>query len=82
MCFLQVGSLELDLEHYVVPAPASACSGAVYAANLAETPRYLRSGIFSKGDASSSSHGSSKGNVLSAEHVASRKVFTNNPYSN
>lgn len=69
----EVGSLELDLEHYVVPAPASACSGAVYAANLAETPRYLRSGIFSKGDASSSSHGSSKGNVLSAEHVASRK---------
>ncbi|KAH7677926.1 6-phosphofructo-2-kinase [Dioscorea alata] len=69
----EVGSLELDLEHYVVPAPASACSGAVYAANLTETPRYLRSGIFSKGDASSSSHGSSKGNVLSAEHVAPRK---------
>ncbi|XVE79830.1 hypothetical protein DITRI_Ditri14bG0088000 [Diplodiscus trichospermus] len=35
-------SLELDLEHYVVPAPsASANSGPVYAANLAENPRSL-----------------------------------------
>ncbi|XVE59009.1 hypothetical protein DITRI_Ditri05aG0009800 [Diplodiscus trichospermus] len=35
-------SLELDLEHYVVPAPStSANSGLVYAANLAETPRSL-----------------------------------------
>ncbi|KAJ0979381.1 hypothetical protein J5N97_014855 [Dioscorea zingiberensis] len=68
------GSLELDLEHYVVPAPTSSSSGVVYAANLAETPRSLRSGIFSKGDVSSSgSHGSNKGNVLSVEQAASRK---------
>ncbi|KAL2486172.1 6-phosphofructo-2-kinase/fructose-2 [Abeliophyllum distichum] len=33
-------SLELDLEHYVVPAPA-ANSGLVYAANMTETPRSL-----------------------------------------
>ncbi|KAB2038723.1 hypothetical protein ERO13_D03G140100v2 [Gossypium hirsutum] len=37
-------SLELDLEHYVVPAPStSANSGLVYAANLAENPRSLTS---------------------------------------
>ncbi|XP_038706997.1 6-phosphofructo-2-kinase/fructose-2,6-bisphosphatase-like isoform X1 [Tripterygium wilfordii] len=42
-------SLELDLEHYVVPAPStSANSGLVYAANNTETPRSLtRSGVFS-----------------------------------
>ncbi|KAL7201457.1 hypothetical protein ACSBR1_033208 [Camellia fascicularis] len=35
-------SLELDLEHYVVPAPAtSANSGLIYAANMSETPRSL-----------------------------------------
>ncbi|XVF20329.1 hypothetical protein REPUB_Repub11eG0188900 [Reevesia pubescens] len=35
-------SLELDLEHYVVPAPStSANTGLVYAANLAENPRSL-----------------------------------------
>ncbi|XWS53348.1 hypothetical protein CRYUN_Cryun11dG0149500 [Craigia yunnanensis] len=35
-------SLELDLEHYVVPAPSTcANSGLVYAANLAENPRSL-----------------------------------------
>lgn len=41
-------SLELDLEHYVVPAPAtSANSGMVYAANMTETPRSLtRGGVF------------------------------------
>ncbi|XP_073157483.1 6-phosphofructo-2-kinase/fructose-2,6-bisphosphatase isoform X2 [Henckelia pumila] len=49
-------SLELDLEHYVVPAPiTSANSGLVYAANMTETPRSLgRVGIFSKSDGSSS----------------------------
>lgn len=37
-------SLELDLEHYVVPAPStSANSGLIYAANLAENPRSLTS---------------------------------------
>ncbi|KAL6499864.1 hypothetical protein OROGR_027774 [Orobanche gracilis] len=45
-------SLELDLEHYVVPAPTtSANSGLVYAANMTETPRSLsRVGIFSRTD--------------------------------
>ncbi|KAF3780615.1 6-phosphofructo-2-kinase/fructose-2-6-bisphosphatase [Nymphaea thermarum] len=34
-------TLELDLEHYVIPAPAGAASTMTYAANLAETPRSL-----------------------------------------
>ncbi|XVF68485.1 hypothetical protein PTKIN_Ptkin11bG0006500 [Pterospermum kingtungense] len=35
-------SLELDLEHYVVPAPSTSTnSGLVYAANFAENPRSL-----------------------------------------
>ncbi|KAL0434689.1 UNVERIFIED_CONTAM: 6-phosphofructo-2-kinase/fructose-2,6-bisphosphatase, partial [Sesamum radiatum] len=48
-------SLELDLEHYVVPAPTtSANSGLVYAANMTETPRSLsRRGVFSRTDGSS-----------------------------
>ncbi|GFP80598.1 6-phosphofructo-2-kinase/fructose-2 6-bisphosphatase [Phtheirospermum japonicum] len=48
-------SLELDLEHYVVPAPAtSANSGLVYAANMTETPRSLsRAGVFSRTNSSS-----------------------------
>ncbi|XP_042416116.1 6-phosphofructo-2-kinase/fructose-2,6-bisphosphatase-like [Zingiber officinale] len=44
-------TLELDLEHYVVPAP-SPITGAFYAANLAATPRSLSSRNFSKYDAS------------------------------
>ncbi|KAL4189785.1 hypothetical protein AMTRI_Chr08g208860 [Amborella trichopoda] len=46
-------TLELDLEHYVVPAPSSgANSGVTYAANKTETPRSLtRSGVFSSFDA-------------------------------
>uniref|UniRef100_A0A7N0TGP7 CBM20 domain-containing protein n=1 Tax=Kalanchoe fedtschenkoi TaxID=63787 RepID=A0A7N0TGP7_KALFE len=45
-------SLELDIEHYVVPAPsASANSGLVYAANLTETPRiFTHGGVFSNMD--------------------------------
>ncbi|CAM8967330.1 unnamed protein product [Rhodiola kirilowii] len=44
-------SLELDIEHYVVPAPAtSANSGLVYAANLTENPRMLDHGVFSNVD--------------------------------
>ncbi|KAI3461661.1 hypothetical protein Pfo_018324 [Paulownia fortunei] len=48
-------SLELDIEHYVVPAPTtSANSGLVYAANMTETPRSLsRVGVFSRTDGSS-----------------------------
>lgn len=46
-------SLDLDLEHYVVPSPKGSYS--IYAANLTETPRYLgRTGILSKNDVSSS----------------------------
>ncbi|XP_042411386.1 6-phosphofructo-2-kinase/fructose-2,6-bisphosphatase-like [Zingiber officinale] len=53
-------TLELDLEHYVVPAP-SPITGAVYAANLAATPRSLSSRNFSKYDASTGgSYGLSK----------------------
>ncbi|XP_042394679.1 6-phosphofructo-2-kinase/fructose-2,6-bisphosphatase-like isoform X5 [Zingiber officinale] len=54
-------TLELDLEHYVVPAPSS-IAGALYAANLAETPRsLLGTGDFSKIDASTGgSYGTSK----------------------
>ncbi|KAG9453533.1 hypothetical protein H6P81_006437 [Aristolochia fimbriata] len=49
-------SLELDLEHYVVPPPAiCANSGLVYAANMTENPRSLvGSGNFSNADVSSS----------------------------
>jgi 6-phosphofructo-2-kinase/fructose-2,6-biphosphatase len=37
--------LELDLEHYVVPAPSnSANSARVYAANMTENPRSWNSG--------------------------------------
>ncbi|KAJ8503820.1 hypothetical protein OPV22_004706 [Ensete ventricosum] len=61
--------LELDLEHYVVPAP-SASAGVVYAANLTETPRSLpATGIFSKNDAlCGSSYGSSKAGVFSLDY--------------
>ncbi|RDX57842.1 6-phosphofructo-2-kinase/fructose-2,6-bisphosphatase, partial [Mucuna pruriens] len=38
-------SLELDLEHYIVPSPSkSASSALVYAANMTENPRSLGSG--------------------------------------
>ncbi|KAH9701819.1 6-phosphofructo-2-kinase/fructose-2,6-bisphosphatase [Citrus sinensis] len=49
-------SLELDIEHYVVPAPStSANSGLVYAANMTETPRSLsRAGVLSNDDSSGS----------------------------
>lgn len=37
--------LELDLEHYVIPAPSTSANSAfVYAANMTETPRSLKSG--------------------------------------
>ncbi|XP_044507064.1 6-phosphofructo-2-kinase/fructose-2,6-bisphosphatase-like isoform X2 [Mangifera indica] len=49
-----LASLELDLEHYVVPAPStSANSGLVYAANNTEIPRLLgHTGVFSSTDGS------------------------------
>lgn len=65
-------SLELDLEHYVVPAPTtSATSGLVYAANMTETPRSLtRSGVFSNRDGSFASANSCKEGSLSVERPA------------
>ncbi|KAI4382443.1 hypothetical protein MLD38_008407 [Melastoma candidum] len=62
-------TLELDLEHYVVPAPsASANSGLVYAANLTETPRSLtRGGAFSNSDGSSSTSSSSKEPAIASD---------------
>ncbi|XP_058110317.1 6-phosphofructo-2-kinase/fructose-2,6-bisphosphatase [Magnolia sinica] len=62
-------SLELDLEHYVVPAPAaSANSGHVYAANLTETPRSItHGGVFSNYD------GPNKSAVVSADRAWIRK---------
>lgn len=50
-------SLELDLEHYLVPCPAN--SALVYAANLAETPRSMTSSKDSQGSALCSRSGSS-----------------------
>lgn len=40
--FAQNGSfvgLDLDLEHYVVPAPSSSVNSIVYTANMTENPR-------------------------------------------
>ncbi|GFZ01579.1 fructose-2,6-bisphosphatase [Actinidia rufa] len=49
-------TLELDLEHYVIPAPETAVnSGLIYAANMTETPRSLtHAGVFSNSDGSGS----------------------------
>ncbi|GAB2275056.1 hypothetical protein Dimus_009824 [Dionaea muscipula] len=62
-------SLELDLEHYVVPSPAGfANSGLVYAANLAETPR-LRS-LASNPDSNSSASHSTGSTVMTNDRIA------------
>ncbi|XP_024025478.1 6-phosphofructo-2-kinase/fructose-2,6-bisphosphatase [Morus notabilis] len=69
-------SLELDLEHYVVPAPSTcANSGLVYAANMTETPRSLTlSGVFSKADGhSSASHSFKDGGGVSVDRPATIK---------
>ncbi|KAF8397252.1 hypothetical protein HHK36_016162 [Tetracentron sinense] len=72
-----VASLELDLEHYVVPAPATcANSGLVYAANMTETPRSLiHAGTFSKTDGSSSASHSTKVDGASVDRPAIMKGF-------
>ena len=45
MAIIKVQGLELDLEHYVVPAPSTSANSAhVYAANMTENPRSLISG--------------------------------------
>lgn len=67
-------SLELDLEHYVVPAPAT--SAPVYAANLTETPRSLtRKGVFSGTDGTIIPRPSSKDGHTSNDRSASIKVL-------
>lgn len=65
-------SLELDLEHYVVPAPAT--SAPVYAANLTETPRSLtRKGVFSGTDGTIIPRPSSKDGHTSNDRSATIK---------
>lgn len=71
-------TLELDLEHYVVPAPStSANSGLVYAANMTETPRSLtHSGVFSNSDGSGNVSNSFKdGGGISGDRPATIKVY-------
>ncbi|XP_055832131.1 6-phosphofructo-2-kinase/fructose-2,6-bisphosphatase isoform X4 [Solanum dulcamara] len=64
-------SLELDLEHYVVPAPATS---PVYAANLTETPRSLtRKGVFSGTDGTTIPRPSSKDGHTSNDRSAMTK---------
>lgn len=68
-------SLELDLEHYVVPAPTtSANSGFFYAANNTETPRSLTlAGVFSNMDGSGNVLHPSKDGSVSADRPATIK---------
>lgn len=60
-------SLDLDLEQYLVPAPQTAV---VYAANLAETPKFIKRGVFSKAEGSSNDTG------VSVDRPATIKVIT------
>ncbi|KAI5674967.1 hypothetical protein M9H77_05917 [Catharanthus roseus] len=68
-------SLELDLEHYVIPAPAtSANSGMIYAANLTETPRSLNlTGVFSNTKAVVSTAPTQKDNVVPTDRPGTIK---------
>ncbi|XP_072977195.1 6-phosphofructo-2-kinase/fructose-2,6-bisphosphatase-like [Typha angustifolia] len=67
-------SLELDLEHYVVPAP-TANRGVVYAANLTENPRSLcQNGPFMRHDVTSSSlQDPYRGGAFTFDHGNDRK---------
>lgn len=69
--------MELDLEHYVVPAPStSANSGLVYAANMTETPRSLSlTGIFTNADGSTSFSHSFKDSGASVDRHVPLKVY-------
>ena len=69
-------SLELDLEHYVVPAPATAVnSGLIYAANMTETPRSLTcAGVFSNSEGSGSVLQSYKDGGMLGDRPAAIKV--------
>ncbi|KAL5710105.1 hypothetical protein ACHQM5_020711 [Ranunculus cassubicifolius] len=68
-------SLELDLEHYLVPAPTTmANSGMVYAANFTETPRSIvHGGTFSSNDSSHLSSHSMKAVGVSTDRPPLRK---------
>ncbi|KAG2267590.1 hypothetical protein Bca52824_062145 [Brassica carinata] len=69
-------SLELDLEHYEVPAPApSAHSSLVYAADNAENPRSLSaSGSFVNDNSPKAASNSPKGSGVSADGSPSAKL--------
>lgn len=68
-------SLELDLEHYVVPAPSSN-SGLVYAANLTETPRSLTAfGVYSNVDGLGNTSSSKESGIL-GDRPTTVKVFS------
>lgn len=67
--------MELDLEHYVVPAP-SASGHHVYAANMTETPRSLSlSGVFTNSDGSSGSSYTFKDSGIPVDRPATKKVY-------
>jgi len=70
-------SLELDLEHYVVPPPATlSTSGLVYAANTTETPRSLtRVGVLSNSEGSAIALQIYKDGSLSIDQPATIKVY-------
>ncbi|KAK3010180.1 hypothetical protein RJ639_010765 [Escallonia herrerae] len=64
-------SLELDIEHYVVPAPPTST---VYAANMTETPRSLnRTGVFSHTDGLGGASHSYKDGSVSTDRPATIK---------
>ncbi|KAK3020081.1 hypothetical protein RJ639_003705 [Escallonia herrerae] len=64
-------SLELDIEHYVVPAPPTST---VYAANMTETPRSLnRAGVFSLTDGLGGTSYSYKDGSVSTDRPATIK---------
>lgn len=70
-------SLELDLEHYEVPAPApSANSSLVYAADNAENPRSLSaSGSFRNDNTANAASNSSEASGVRADGSPSAKVL-------
>lgn len=74
-------SLELDLEHYVIPAPStSANSGLIYAASATETPRSLTcAGVFNNIDGSGNVLHSFKDDGVSVDRPASKKVCLGSP---
>ena len=74
--FLQNGSsagLEIDLEHYVIPAPSTSANSAfVYAADNTENPR------FSNVDCSDNASYSFKDSGVSADRPTTIKVHLGN----